>query len=254
MEDPKYNVRDPDSLKEALTQPDAEKWKLAMEEELENLRKNETWEIVPRPKDRKIVKCKWVFKKKYENGSVSRYKARLVARGYTQVEGIDYKETFSPVIKMKSIRALLAYSVEQNWLVHQLDITAAYLNGKLSETVFMEKPIVHWQEKPTEEVCLLKKSLYGLHQSGREWNVCLDKFLKSYHLTRSKADPCVYADKERNLIVGVYVDDFLVMSDLESTIQEFKEHLGATLEVKDLGEIHNLLHQDRETPRRHDDS
>lgn len=142
-----------------------------MKEELENLQRNETWDIVPKPKERKIVKCKWIFKRKFDkDGQIERYKARLVARGYTQVEGIDYKETFCPVIKSKSIRTLLAFSVEQGWEVHQLDITAAYLNGKLNETVFMEQPQLNPNEK-TDEVCLLKKSLYGLHQSGREWNL-----------------------------------------------------------------------------------
>lgn len=229
-------------MEEALTSPEAEKWKLAMGEELENLRRNETWDIVPRPKGRKVVKCKWVFKRKFDkDGQVDRYKARLVARGYTQVEGIDYKETFSPVIKSKSIRTLLAFSVEKHWQVHQLDITAAYLNGKLSETIFMEQPPLSLNEKPGEEVCLLRKSLYGLHQSGREWNICLDGFLKSIKLTRSRADPCVYFDKETELIVGVYVDDLLVMSSRSFTIHKFKENIGAVFEVKDLGEINHLL-------------
>lgn len=181
---------DPETLEEALTSPDAEKWKLSMDEELENLKRNETWDVVSRPKGRKVVKCKWVFKKKYDkDGQVERFKARLVARGHTQIEGIDYKETFCPVIKSKSIRTLLAFAVEQDWPVHQLDITAAYLNGKLSEEVFMELPPIKLHEKPNEEVCLLKRSLYGLHQSGREWNICLDKFLKSVELTRSRAAP-----------------------------------------------------------------
>ncbi len=213
-----------------------------MEEELENLKRNKTWDIVPRPEGRRVVKCKWVFKRKRnKDGQVERHKARLVACGYTQVEGIDYKETFSPVIKSKSIRALLAFSVEQNWQVHQLDITAAYLNGKLNETIFMEQPQLNPNEKPYEEVCLLKKSLYGLHQSGREWNLCLDGFLKSVNLTRSRADPCVYFNKEIELIVGVYVDDLLIMSSRKSTIQKFKEDIKAVFEVKDLGEIHHLL-------------
>lgn len=233
---------DPETLEEALTSTDSEKWKVAMGEELENLERNGTWNIVPRPNGRKVVKCKWVFKRKYDkDGCIERYKARLVARGYTQIEGIDYKETFCPVIKSKSIRTLLAFSVEQDWQVHQLDITAAYLNGKLSETVFMELPPMNLHEKQSEEVCLLKKSLYGLHQSGREWNICLDKFLKSAKLTRSRADPCVYFDKKRKLIVGVYVDDLLVMSSEVSTIQEFKTNIGTVFEIKDLGEINHLL-------------
>lgn len=213
-----------------------------MKEELENLQRNETWDVVPKPNGRKIVKCKWVFKRKCnENGQVDRYKARLVARGYTQVEGIDYKETFCPVIKLKSIRTLLAFAVEQDWQVHQLDVTAAYLNGTLNETIFMEQPQISLHGTPNEEVCLLKKSLYGLHQSGREWNLCLDGFLKSVNLTRSRADPCVYFNKEGGLIVGVYVDDLLVMSSRLSTIQKFKDDIKAVFEVKDLGEIHHLL-------------
>lgn len=233
---------DPETLEEALTSSDADKWKFAMREELENLERNETWKIVPRPEGRKVVKCKWVFKRKYDKeGNIERYKARLVARGYTQVEGIDYKETFCPVIKLKSIRTLLAFSVEQDWQVHQLDITAAYLNGKLSETVYMELPSMNLHEKPSEEVCLLQKSIYGLHQSGREWNICLDKFLKSINLTRSRADPCVYFNKKNDLIIGVYVDDLLVMSKDSVTIQKFKEDIGAAFETKDLGEINHLL-------------
>lgn len=213
-----------------------------MQEELENLRRNETWDVVLRPKGRRIVKCKWVFKKKRnKDREVERYKARLVARGYTQVEGIDYKETFSPVIKTKSIRTLLAYSVEKDWKVHQLDITAAYLNGKLSETVYMELPPTSIGSKSKEEVCLLKKSIYGLHQSGREWNLCLDEFLKSIHLVRSMADPCVYFNQDEKLIVGVYVDDLLVMSEEITTIQKFKAALGSVFEVKDLGEVNHLL-------------
>ena len=189
------------------------------------------------------MKCKWIFKRKYDkDGHVERYKARLVARGYTQVEGIDYKETFCPVIKSKSIRTLLAFAVEQDWQVHQIDITAAYLNGELSEEVFMELPPINTHEnKPNAEVCLLKKSLYGLHQSGREWNICLDKFLKSIKLTRSRADPCIYFDKEKELIVGVYVDDILIMSSSDSTIEEFKDKIKAVFEVKDLGELHHML-------------
>lgn len=171
--------------------PDAQEWKKAIQEELDNLKKNDTWEVVPRPKDQQVIKCKWVFKKKFDqNGDLERYKARLVACGYSQVEGVDFKETFSPVVKLKSIRTLLAVAVERDWKIHHVDITAAYLNGTLKETVYMEQPAKY--EHCKDDVCLLKKSLYGLRQSGREWNLELDKFLKTEGFSRSKADPCVY--------------------------------------------------------------
>ncbi|KAL1436923.1 hypothetical protein MTO96_049220 [Rhipicephalus appendiculatus] len=162
------NQTDPETLHEALSAPDKEKWKAALQSELDSLQASKTWELVPRPKDRKVVKCKWVFRKKYdENGHLQRYKARLVACGYSQVEGTDYKETFSPVVKLKSIRTLLAIAVERNWKILQVDITAAYLHGTLKETIYMEQPQL-FGDHEKDKVCLLKKSLYGLRQSGRE--------------------------------------------------------------------------------------
>lgn len=234
-------VPDPKTVEEALSAPDGHKWREAIQEELTNLKTNGTWDIVPRPAGRRVVKCKWVLRKKYkQNGDLERYKARLVACGYSQVEGIDFKETFSPVIKLKSLRILLALAVERSWPVHQIDITAAYLNGSLDETIFMEQPAV-FCEGSRDDVCLLKKSLYGLRQSGRQWNVRLDEFLKKEGLTRSKADPCVYFDNEKNIIVGVYVDDIVIIAESEEKIKLFKGSIGGEFEVKDLGEAHHIL-------------
>lgn len=218
-----------------MSAPDKEKWKAAIQSELDTLEASGTWELVPRPKERQVVKCKWVFHKKYdENGDLEKYKARLVACGYSQVEGTDYKETFSPVVKLKSIRTLLAIAVERNWKIHQVDITAAYLNGTLKEAVYMEQPQPFGDCKK-DEVCLLKKSLYGLRQSGKEWNLTLDKLLKLQGMTRSKADPCVYVSKERRLIVGVYVDGLLVIAEGEEEIADFKSCLGQEFDAKNLG-------------------
>ncbi|KAM7297533.1 uncharacterized protein ISCGN_022684 [Ixodes scapularis] len=132
----------------------------------------------------------------------------------SDVEGTDYKETFSPVVKLKSIGTLLAIAVERNWKIHQVDITAAYLDGTLKETVYMKQPQPFGDCKK-DEVCLLKKSLYGLRRSGREWNLTLDKLLKWQGMTRLKADPCIYVSKEKKLIVGVYVDDLLIIAEEE---------------------------------------
>ncbi|XP_064488340.1 uncharacterized protein LOC135400437 [Ornithodoros turicata] len=117
--------RDPKTLDEALSAPDRGEWKAAIWTELDNLKSFKTWELDPRPKDRLVVRCKWVFHKKYNgNGELERYKARLVACGYSQVEAIDFKETFSPVVKVKSIRTQLTIAVERDWKIHQVDITA----------------------------------------------------------------------------------------------------------------------------------
>lgn len=234
------NQTDPETLHEALSAPDKEEWKAAIQSELDSLEASKTWELVPRPKDRKVIKCKWVFRKKYdENGHPQRYKARLVACGYSQVEGTYYKETFSPVVKLKSIRTLLAIAVERNWKIHQVDITAAYLNGTLKETIYMEQPSP-FGDYEKNEVCLLKRSLYGLRQSGREWNFTLDKVLKPEGMTRSKADPCVYISKKK-LIVGIYVDDLLIIAEDEKEIANFKSRLGEKFDAKDLGEARHIL-------------
>lgn len=237
----RHSLKDPETLQEALAAPDKEEWKAAMKSELDSLKASETWELVPRPKGRQVVKCKWVFRKKYDaNGDLERYKARLVACGYSQVEGIDFKETFSPVVKLKSIRTLLAIAVEREWKIHQVDITAAYLNGTLKEAVYMEQPQSS-RAREDGKVCLLKKSLYGLRQSGREWNLTLDSLLKSEGMTRSKADPCVYVSQGKELIVGVYVDDLLIIAKDETEIADFKSRLGREFDAKDLGEASHIL-------------
>lgn len=237
----RHSLKDPETLQEALAAPDKEEWKAAMQSELDSLKASETWELVPRPKGRQVVKCKWVFRRKYDaNGDLERYKARLVACGYSQVEGIDFKETFSPVVKLKSIRTLLAIAVEREWKIHQVDITAAYLNGTLKEAVYMEQPKSS-RAREDDKVCLLKKSLYGLRQSGREWNLTLDSLLKSEGMTRSKADPCVYVSQGKELIVGVYVDDLLIIAKDETEIANFKSRLGRKFDAKDLGEASHIL-------------
>lgn len=235
----KGDVTDPTTLAEALAAPDEEEWRKAMTEEIGNMERNGTWTLVKRPEGRRVIRSKWVFKRKQDkDGNPSRYRARLVAQGFSQIEGIDYTETFSPVIKTKSIRTLLAIAVERKWTVHQMDITAAYLNGTLKETIYMEQP-KPFDNGNTAEVCLLKKSLYGLKQSGREWNHTLDAFLKTMGMSRSRADPCVYI--KGDLLVGVYVDDLLIAAPNDEIVSKFKEKISDEFEAKDLGEAESIL-------------
>ncbi|UYV61953.1 hypothetical protein LAZ67_1007155 [Cordylochernes scorpioides] len=213
---------DPTSYKEAIQGPEAEHWLKAIEEELESLRKHKVWELTELPKDSAPIACKWVLHKKTNaEGQVVRYKARLVAKGFTQQKGIDYDEIYSPVSSFETTRLLTAISVENNWFIDQYDVKSAYLYGKLDRVIYMEQPESF--VKPGEEhlYCQLKRSLYGLKQSGRCWNKCLDEWLKKKGFMRNPVDPCVYKLKlnEGMIILSLYVDDIL-------TLTENQEYIG----------------------------
>ena len=141
-----YNVcqiSEPQSIEEALKSKYAKEWKAAADTEYDSLIASETWELVELPQDRKAIGCKWVFKVKYgSDGKMERFKGRLVAKGYAQRYRIDYEETFSPVVRFSSIRSLLAFAVQNEMLIHQMDVVSAFLNGKLDEEIYMEQPIV----------------------------------------------------------------------------------------------------------------
>ena len=243
--DTKDSRTEPRNLEDALSGPESSEWKQAMRDEMANLEENDTWELVPRPQGKRVIKSKWVYKKKYtQDGKLERYKARLVARGFMQIKDVDYKETFSPVTELtdlRTLRTLIAIAVELGWQMHQIDITAAYLNGTLTDETYMEQPSPFVEEGKEDYVCKLKRSIYGLHQSGREWNNCLDEFLKEIGLKESIADPCVYYNIEQGLIVGVYVDDkFLIVRDTE-VLNNFKTKLLNRFKARDLGEASEIL-------------
>ncbi|KAL0312996.1 UNVERIFIED_CONTAM: Retrovirus-related Pol polyprotein from transposon TNT 1-94 [Sesamum radiatum] len=162
-----------------------------MEEEISSLMKNKTWTLVPKPKNASIVDCRWLFKIKQESES-TRYKARLVAKGFTQKEGIDFTEIFSPVVKYTTVRIILALTAHFNWELKQMDVKTAFLHGDLDETIYMSQPDGFLSDKHPDHVCLLKKSLYGLKQSPRQWNKKFDMFMQSLHFQRSAFDPCLY--------------------------------------------------------------
>jgi hypothetical protein len=141
-----------------------------MVEELEALKKNKTWELTDLPKGKNTVGCKWIYSvKQNAEGKVERYKARLVARGYSQTYGIDYDETFAPVAKMSTVRILISCAANFGWPLHQLDVKNAFLHGDLQEEVYMEMPPGFVRPETKGKVCRLKKSLYGLKQSPRAW-------------------------------------------------------------------------------------
>lgn len=164
-------VTEPITLKEAMVSPNAEEWQEAADLEYESLLENETWDLVDLPKGRKAVGSRWVFKvKHYSDGRVERYKCRLVAKGYSQLYGADYDETFSPVVRFSSIRTLLSFAVQNKLHVHQMDVVTAFLNGHLEEEIYMEQPEGYIKPGQEHLVCKLKKSIYGLKQSPCCWS------------------------------------------------------------------------------------
>ena len=192
----------PKSYKYALRLP---QWQEAMKQELKALHDNHTWTLVPRPTDNNVIGSKWIFKIKFkEDGSIERHKARLVAQGYTQVEGLDYEETFSPVVRPTTIRLVLAIATTSNWTMRQLDVKNAFLHGHLKETVYMEQPPGHKDLRLPEYVCKLNKSIYGLKQAPRAWFDRLSTFLIHLGFTCSKADSSLFYLQQSRFIF-VYI-------------------------------------------------
>ena len=215
-------VQEPHTVEEVLSTPEKAHWVKAMEKEMKSLQENEVWDLVELPRGRKPVGSKWVFKVKTdEDGNVERYKARLVAQGFTQKFGADYDETFCPVVRLESIRTLIALSVQHGFQLHQVDVTTAFLNGKLEEEVFMKQPEGFVAKGQEHLVCQLKKSLYGLKQSPRCWNIALDKHLKGIGFVQVESDPCIYRTSSGEpFFIGVYVDDIVMASKSKARLAE----------------------------------
>ena len=234
----------PSSYDEAINGRHSEKWQTAMESELSSLQESEAWDLVKLPEGNHTVGSKWVYKVKIgPDGSVQRYKARLVAQGFTQKYGTDFDETFSPVVRLESLRMLIAKSVQHDLQLHQLDVTTAFLNGTLKEEVYMEQPKGFVCQGKEELVCKLKKSLYGLKQAPRCWNSTLDSYLKTLGFIQTVSDPCIYfkTSDEDTLYLGVYVDDIVIAGKGEEQIQQLKDNLAKKFNIKDLGQLKYFL-------------
>lgn len=189
---------EPKTYAEAVSDTDREKWLEALISEMDSMYFNLVWELVDLPDGVYPIGCKWIFKKKRDaDGKVQTYKARLVAKGYSQREGIDYDETFSPVAKIKSIRILLAIAAYYNFDIWQMVVKTAFLNGELEGDVYMTQPEGFVSKERPNAVCKLKKSIYGLKQASRSWNICFDRTIKSFGFVRSKEDPCVYSKRRK---------------------------------------------------------
>ena len=188
-----FSNDEPLSFKEAVKD---EKWIQAMEEEIQAIKKNDTWELASLPCGHQAIGVKWVYKaKKNSKGDVERYKARLVVKGYKQKQGVDYDEVFAPVARLETIRLLLSLAAQNHWKIHQMDVKSAFLNGNLVEEVYIEQPLGFVVEGCEDKVLRLKKALYGLKQAPRAWNNRLDNYFQENGFTRCIHEYALYVKK-----------------------------------------------------------
>ena len=243
---------DPTSYEEAMRSEHSSKWLKAMKDEMESMSSNGVWDLEQIPKGAKTVGCKWVYKTKYDSrGNIERFKARLVAKGFTQREGIDYNETFSPVSCKDSLRIIMALVAHYDLELHQMDVKTTFLNGDLEENVYMAQPKGFVVEGKERMGCRLKKSIYGLKQASRQWNLKFDRTIKNFGFKENVEDNCIYAKFKngRFIFLVLYVDDILLASSDVSLLQETKKFLSSKFDMKDLGEASYVLgieiHRDR---------
>ena len=234
----------PTSVEQAIAGPEASQWLSAMQLEMDSMRKNDVWKIVKIPPNANILKCKWVFSKKLDTVSnCILFKARLVARGYSQKYGLDYFETFSPVVRFESIRTILSLAAKRKLMVHHLDVKTAFLNSDLDENIYMHQPEQFVTHDDKKYVCKLNRSIYGLKQSSMQWNTTFDKYLKELNFESSKNDGCVYTYFQNDItcIIALYVDDLLIACDSSQFLDDIKLKLSNKFDIKDLGEVKRFL-------------
>ena len=215
-----------------------------MQEELNQFERNEVWELVPRPNDQSVIGTKWVYKnKKDENGIIIRNKARLVSQGYNQQERIDYEETFAPVARLEAIRMLLAFACHKNFILYQMDVKSAFLNGFINEEVYVEQSPGFESFNFPNHVFKLKKALYGLKQAPRAWYERLSKFLISSGFKMGKIDTTLFIKLRENdfLIVQIYVDDIIFGATNVSLCEEFAKSMHSEFEMSMMGELNFFL-------------
>src|SRR5215468_10747066 len=214
-----------------------------MKSEMDSMEENQVWTLVDPPEGIRPIGCKWVFKRKTDiDANVSTYKARLVAKGYRQRQGVDFDETFSPVAMIKSIRILIAIAAHYDYEIWQMDVKTAFLNGNLLKEVYMTQP-EGFTSVDSNKVCRLQKSIYGLKQASRSWNIRFDEAIKEFGFSQNPDEPCVYKRVDGDAIVFLilYVDDILLMGNDVSVMQSVKIWLFKQFSMKDLGEATYIL-------------
>jgi hypothetical protein len=240
---------EPFRVEDALQDPD---WVLAMQEVLNNFKRNEVWSLVPRPKQN-IVGTKWVFRNKQDKHgdetfarqtrSKTRNKARLMAKGYAQVVGLDFDGTFAPVARLESIQILLAYAAHHSFKLLQMDVKSAFLNGLIKEEVYVEQPPGFEDDRYPDHVYKLSKALYGLKQAPRAWYECLRDFLIANAFKVGKADPTLFTKtcKGDLFVCQIYVNDIIFGSTNQKSCEEFSRVMMRKFEMSMMGELNYFL-------------
>lgn len=224
---------------------ESEQWMDAMREELNSLRENDTFTLCPLPKGKETVGGKWVYTVKNSVDGSKVHKARYVAKGYSQVQGINYRETFSPTADMTSVRSLVHMAAHYDLELHQMDVKTAYLHAPIDCELYIEQPEGFQISSETGEklVCKLHKSLYGLKQSGRNWNKLLHDHLTEHAFKQNPADHCVYSknNEGKKIILVVWVDDLIIAASDKDSLSDVKEMLRSRFNMKDLGRLKHFL-------------
>ena len=249
-----YLKSPPKSYKEAMASDEKLEWLEAIKKEHESLIQNGTWKLVQRKPGMKILKGKWVLDNKLgSNNQLLRRKARYVIKGYEQIFGIDYSETFSPVVKSKTIRMLLTIAAKFNLELKHIDFDTAFLNGELEEVIFMEQP-EGFVENGSQYVCELKKSIYGLKQAARVWYKAIDALLQKLGYKPCAVDPCFYTKVSKTgkrIYLSIYVDDAAIAYEKQDEDEWLNDKtiIGETYKMKDIGDLHWILNMKVERDR-----
>ncbi|GKE05513.1 putative ribonuclease H-like domain-containing protein [Tanacetum coccineum] len=228
---------EPKKVVQALKDPS---WIEAMQEELLQFKFQQVWTLVDLPHGKRAIGTKWVYRnKKDERGIVIKNKARLVAQGYTQEEGIDYDEVFAPVAKTEAIRLFLAYALFKDFVVYQMDVKSAFLYGKIEEEVYVYQPPGFEDPDFPDRVYKVEKALYGLHQAPRTWYETLSTYLLDNGFQKGKIDKTLFIrrDKSDILLVQVYVDDIIFGSTKKSLCTEFEKMMHKKFQMSSMGEL-----------------
>ncbi|CAI7859718.1 unnamed protein product [Closterium sp. NIES-54] len=235
-------VPEPKTLAEALSGPDAEKWKQSVKEEYDSLLENETWELCELPPGKKAISSKLIFRHKYgPDGKLTRYKSRLVAKGFQQTKGKDFDEIFAPVGKGTTLRVILGMAANRGWRIKQMDITTAFLNGIILEELYMLQP--EGLDDGSGRVCRLKKAIYGLKQAPHAWYHKLEETLLAGGFKKSECDHSLFLlqEKEQFLMLLVYVDDILLLSESSAMIEHVEEMLEMQFKCSKMGDVKYYL-------------
>eukprot|EP00253_Pinus_taeda_P035853 PITA_35853 len=235
------HVDDPIHFEEAIKD---RKWIEAMNEEINAIERNKTWDLVELPKGKEVIGVKWIYKTKSNaEGKIERHKARLVVKGYKQQYGRDYEETFAPVARMETVKAVLSIEAQNKWKVYQMDVKSMFLNGVLMEDVYIEQPPGYEKKGQEHKVCRLKKALYGLKQAPIAWYSRIDSYLLENGFENCEGEPTLYIKENdgKILIVVLYVDDVIFTGNDDYLIKNFKAVMKEEFEMTDMGLLRYFL-------------